>query len=280
MRRAKPAMVYLLSTTLIILIALTIHYQSEIIHAQAAEVEKARHLLQVEEEREALQEQLEEERQARQQAEHQRQELQDLLTNQAITYQIVTSGLENTAGLREEMSPILSRAGRETITGVTMPINAESGFTAALYEKVWEEKGAVDLHGTGEALIMAEEIYGVSSLVLAAIIVHESAWGRSAIARNKNNLAGLGAYDSDPYNCAHSFNSKTDSIFCLAELLSTHYDSGGKYFGGDFNLKGVNVCYATDQGWAGKVANTMNLIAKTAVDDPGALLTAAQITTG
>ena len=99
-------------------------------------------------------------------------------------------------------------------------------------------------------------------VVLAAICAHESGWGRSKLARERNNLAGLGAYDGQEYSAGIRFDSRAASVMFLAELLAVKYAPGGCYYGGSFDLRGVGVRYASDPGWAGKVAGCVRMIAE------------------
>ena len=138
-----------------------------------------------------------------------------------------------------------------------MPVTTPSGFFAARFERAFAGTG---LEGTGEALVQAEMETGINALVLAAIVVHESDWGRSRLAREKNNLAGLGAYDGQEYLAGIRFDSRASSIMFLAELLAVHYAPGGKFYGGSHDLRGIGVKYASDPGWAAKVAGYMRAI--------------------
>ena len=190
-------------------------------------------------------------------------------------YRIVTGGLPAQAVPEWQ----LSRSGRPEqalLTGRNMPLLSRSGFSAGAFEKAWRHYGAAGLFGTGEALVEAEKKYGVNALALAAIIVHESGWGRSSLARKKNNLAGINATDSNPFGNARTFKSKAECIFYLAKMLKQQYlTSGGSFYRGD-NLAAVNACYATDPAWASKVASIMGLIARAATDVPEALMAKAR----
>ena len=99
-------------------------------------------------------------------------------------------------------------------------------------------------------------------MVLAAIAAHESGWGRSKLARDKNNLAGLGAYDGQEYSAGIRFDSRASSIMFLAELLAVKYAPGGCYYGGSHDLQGIGARYASDPLWAEKVAGCMKMIAE------------------
>lgn len=147
--------------------------------------------------------------------------------------------------------------GERQYTVTTMPILSPSGFSPARFERAFK---GTPLAGIGEALVQAEAETDINALVLAAIIVHESGWGRSRLAQDKNNLAGLGAYDGQEYSAGIRFDSRTASIMFLAELLAIHYAPGGKHFGGSHDLQGIGIRYASDPGWARKVGACMRVI--------------------
>jgi beta-N-acetylglucosaminidase len=198
--------------------------------------------------------------------------LEELLFRRVQTYLVTTVELNSNA----TSSALPSRSGyegvRNDIRAVNMPVMSVSGLTGADFEYVWQLYRADHLKGTGEALARAEQDYNINALVLAAIIVHESKWGQSAIARDKNNLAGLGAYDGSAYRSAIRFNTTADSIYFLAELLSRHYvRPGGRHYNGP-DLLGIGKAYASDPYWAVKVAGKMRQIILAAVDNPEVLL--------
>jgi beta-N-acetylglucosaminidase len=172
-------------------------------------------------------------------------ELDEMLLNLQRTEQIVSGA-----------SP--SRGGRQ-YTVTTMPILSPSGFSPARFERAFK---GTPLAGIGEALVQAEAETGVNALILAGICALESGWGRSRLAQDKNNLAGLGAYDGREYSAGIKFDSRTASIMFLAELLAIHYAPGGKHFGGSHDLQGIGVKYASDPAWAEKVAGCMRIIAE------------------
>jgi len=148
------------------------------------------------------------------------------------------------------------RGGR-TGSLMDMPVTQPSGLTAAAFEQALAGTG---LAGLGEALVRAEAATGINALVLAGICALETGWGSSRLARDKNNMAGLGAYDGSEYSAGITFDSRAGSIMFLAELLATHYAPGGKHYGGSHDLAGIGVNYASDPAWAQKVAGCMRVI--------------------
>lgn len=110
------------------------------------------------------------------------------------------------------------------------------------------------LENMGYIFKEAEEKYGVNAYFLTAIAVLESDFGRSNIARDKNNLFGYGAYDNSPYKMARKFETMDAGVFKVAKHLSENYlNENGKYFNG-YDIESVGKRYATDKSWSKKVA--------------------------
>lgn len=147
----------------------------------------------------------------------------------------------------QQLTGSLSRGGRQ-LTLTTMPLDTPSGYSAVRFERAFAGTG---LSGIGEALVAAEAETGVNAVLLAAICAHESGWGTSALARDKNNMAGLGAYDGREYTAALTFENREECVMFLAELLR---DRPG-------TLEQVGTWYASDPAWAQKVAGCMKIIA-------------------
>ena len=150
------------------------------------------------------------------------------------------------SGAPEALSP--NRGGHQ-YTATTMPVTMPSGFSAARFERAF---AGTALAGIGEALVQAEAETGINALVLAAICAHESGWGSSRLAQDKNNLAGLGAYDHSP-GSAIRFESRAECVMFLARLLR---ERPGE------SLEEIGTWYASDPRWAAKVAGCMRVIAE------------------
>ena len=144
----------------------------------------------------------------------------------------------------EQRTLLASRGGRPSI-----PILSPSGTSAEHFERAFEALGKPGMAGLGQALVDAEAETGVSALVLAGICALESAWGESKLARERNNLAGLGAYDGQEDRFGLSFASREVCVTTLAYLIA----DGG-------TLDDVGRWYASDPGWAQKVAGCMRVI--------------------
>jgi len=186
------------------------------------------------------------EREQKNELEQRNRELEEVLINLHRMEQIVTR------------SAAPSRGGRQ-LSLTTMPATTPSGYSAARFERAL---AGTELSGIGEALVQAEREIGINALVLAAICAHESGWGTSKLAVERNNLAGLGAYDGQEYSAGIRFDSQASSIMFLAELLAVKYAPGGCYYGGSHDLQGIGARYASDPRWAKKVAGCMKIIAE------------------
>ena len=111
------------------------------------------------------------------------------------------------------------------------------------------------LAGLGRAFIEAEAESKVNAMFLLALAVHESNWGSSVLAREKNNLFGFGAYDSNPYHGAKVFASKEECVKHVAQFLRDHYLEGSYYRGK--TIQSINQTYASDRAWGEKIFATM-----------------------
>ncbi len=169
----------------------------------------------------------------------------------------VLSAAKSVAMQNQTMAP--QHSAEEVDDWTSEPIKRPSGLDANFLERAF---AGTELAGLGECLIAAEADTGISALILAGIIAHESGWGTSRLARDKGNLAGLGAYDGQEYSAGIRFDSRADSIMYLARLLATHYAPRGKHYGGSHDLQGIGVRYASDPGWAAKVEGCMKIIAE------------------
>lgn len=144
-----------------------------------------------------------------------------------------------------------------------LPLRTKTNYTAEeLNRFVAANRSDSPLKTLGEAFKKAEEKYNVNALYLLAHAIHESNWGTSQIAKEKKNLFGIQAVDSDPLNSAMKFNSFEDCINYMAQtMISDGYANpkSWRYSGavlGDKTI-GFNVRYASDPYWGQKIAGIM-----------------------
>ena len=133
-----------------------------------------------------------------------------------------------------------------------------SNYTAEELDKVYSLmniKGS-RLAGKGAIFKEAEERYQINALYLIAHSALESSWGRSQIAKDKNNFFGIAAYDTTPYDSAKSFDDVDKGILGAAKWIRENYiDNGRTYLGN--KSSGMNVLYASDPYWGEKIASIM-----------------------
>ena len=136
-----------------------------------------------------------------------------------------------------------------------------TNYTAEELDKVYSLMNIKGSRLTGKGAIFkeAEERYQVNALYLMAHSALESAWGRSQIAKDKNNFFGIAAYDTTPYDSAKSFDNVDKGILGAAKWIRQNYiDNGRTYLGN--KSSGMNVLYASDPYWGEKIASIMMTI--------------------
>jgi beta-N-acetylglucosaminidase/uncharacterized protein YraI len=130
------------------------------------------------------------------------------------------------------------------------------------YEKLTGKQSI--FHGQGQLFIDVGTEAGINQLILAAMAIHESAYGTNDLAVQKNNIYSIGAYDADPLYYAYIFQSVEHAVKYQAKFLKEGYLNPSNwrfkgYYLGDQN-GGLNYYYATDKQWGEKIAAHANKI--------------------
>lgn len=112
------------------------------------------------------------------------------------------------------------------------------------------------LENKGTTFKEAEEHYHINALYLLAHSALESDWGRSKIAKDKNNFFGITAYDTTPYLSAKTFDDVDKGILGATKWIKENYIDRGRTFLGN-KASGMNVEYASDPYWGEKIASVM-----------------------
>ena len=181
--------------------------------------------------------------------------VQDLETEIEITfleifyneYRLIAESITDSCRLTQE---------ENSIRAINLDLREHSSLTSSEINYLLDNTNLSDL---GEAFVQAELDYNVNAFFLMSLAIHESGWGRSQIAKIKNNLFGFGAFDTSPFESAVTFSSKSEGIDKVARHLKENYlCSSGRFFGGGYNLSHINKRYASDEKWAIKIANTMD----------------------
>ena len=154
-----------------------------------------------------------------------------------------------------------------------MALNKPSGLSLEQFKKILndpKDKNKI-FTNNAEYFYYIEKQYNINGIFVAAVGIHESSWGTSKIALQKNNLFGYGAYDSNPYNGAYNFSNYSESIDLISRVFVKYYinPKGTSIYGGEkavgtyyngSNLSGINKKYASDSNWANAVYSHMQYL--------------------
>lgn len=154
-----------------------------------------------------------------------------------------------------------------------MNLNKPSGLSLEQFKKILTDSNDTNkiFINNAEYFYYIEKQYNINGIFVAAVAIHESSWGTSKIAVQKNNLFGYGAYDSNPYNGAYEFNNYIESIDLISRVFVKYYinPKGTNIYGGEIavgtyyngaTLSGINKKYATDKNWANSVYKHMQYL--------------------
>ena len=184
-----------------------------------------------------------------------------------VKYKEFEGYLPNDKLTSEEVTPLIKEQNRIALIkdslSKDMDLTQPSGLTLSDYKTILgyntSDKNSI-FADNYEAFYNAEQTYGVNGIFIAAVGIHESAWGTSYLAKEKNNLFGYRAYDRDPINSAQDFESYTDAINVVAEALHKNYlTPTGSYYNGT-TIESVNQKYASDKAWHEKVYKYMEYL--------------------
>lgn len=186
--------------------------------------------------------------------------------------------LKTTNITSEAVTPLITEKNRvatlKNNLNIDMDLSKPSGLTLSDYKTALtgnsSDRNKIFEQGA-EVFYNAEQKYKINGIFIAAIGIHESAWGTSSLAIGKNNLFGYMAYDRDPYNSASTFENYENAINTVAEALSARYlhpagtvisnelTATGIYYNGT-TAASVNVKYASDPDWNIKVFSYMQYL--------------------
>ena len=153
-----------------------------------------------------------------------------------------------------------------------MILNQRSGLSLNQFKKVLSDSKDKNniFSENAEYFYYIEKEYGINGIFVAAVGIHESAWGTSKISLNKKNLFGYGANDSNPYDNAYNFTDYSEGIDLIARVLVKYYinEPGAKIYDGTASgkyytsstLSGVGQRYASDSNWANAVYKWMEYL--------------------
>ncbi|MGL4772591.1 MAG: glucosaminidase domain-containing protein [Clostridium sp.] len=144
---------------------------------------------------------------------------------------------------------------------LSLPFRSKTTYSSSEIDSFINKNTKSDsaLRNSGQAFIDAQDKYGVNALLMLGVAINESGWGNSSLAKNKNNIFGLEAYDSTPGD-AKQFISVAH---CIDEFANYWISRGygdpqdWRFYGGFLGNKdkGANVKYASDPFWGSKAAS-------------------------
>lgn len=134
----------------------------------------------------------------------------------------------------------------------------KSNISIEEYQKMLEGTALYEIAGS---LYNAEQKFGVNGLYLMGLACLESSYGNSNFAKNRNNIFGWNAVDSNPGKASY-FTSKSECVMFVAEKLSYNYLSeDGCYFEG-YTAKDIDKHYCTDKQHAHKIIKIIEKLEK------------------
>jgi beta-N-acetylglucosaminidase len=160
----------------------------------------------------------------------------------------------STSGSVSTGSSVYNAGAATTVNAIYDDVRLSSGANAA---DIDARLAGTGLEGLGASFVDAEKKYNVNAWFLAGLAIHESGYGSSKIATEKNNVFGFQAYDASPYASARTFNTKAEGVDTVAKYISENYlTAGGKYYNG-VSIDGIGKRYATDPNWSTAIKKHM-----------------------
>ena len=198
----------------------------------------------------------------------------NLISEEQVSAVVVKSSINKIIDIGTKVRPPKGvQIGTNNGLSFDMALDKPSGFTLEQFTKALtdsKDKNKI-FENNAKYFYYIEEQYKINGMFVAAVGIHESAWGTSKIALNKYNLFGYGAYDSNPYNGAYSFETYAESIDLIARVFVKYYlnpagtkiydgeVAKGSYYNGN-TLSAINKKYASDKNWANGVFSHMKYL--------------------
>lgn len=132
------------------------------------------------------------------------------------------------------------------------------------YAKYKDATTVSKIKGLGAYLKEAEVKHNINALLILGMAMHESDFGMSKYALERNNLFGIKAYDSNT-DAAETFATPNAAIDALADryLNKNYINPVGAHANGAATgnkARGFNVKYASDPFWGQKISGHMHRV--------------------
>jgi len=162
-------------------------------------------------------------------------------------------GVKTTSALGATSGAVVAQSAN-SVNAVYDDVRLSSGASAA---DIDAKLAGTGLEGLGASFVEAEQKYSVNAWFLTGLAIHESGYGSSKIATEKNNIFGFQAYDASPYQSAKTFETKAAGVDAVAKYISEAYLTvGGTYYNG-VSIDSIGKKYATDPNWSTAVKKHM-----------------------
>ena len=138
-----------------------------------------------------------------------------------------------------------------------LSLRSNAVFTGEQYNDYITSKKSNSVMATlGDDFVNTQNKYTINSVLMIGVAINESGWGTSSIAKNKNNLFGLNAVDSNTGNASTYYSLAACIEDWAYGWMSCGYLNGtdSRYRGPHLGDKqsGINVKYASDPYWGEK----------------------------
>lgn len=140
-----------------------------------------------------------------------------------------------------------------------LPLRTRSTITGAELDRFLSAIGRTDsiYYGKSQSFVDAQNKYGMNALLVYAMAGIESAFGTSYYAKNRNNLFGWNAFDSDPDQATY-FSSVSQAIHEHMGINLFGYTNinDSRFTAPSLGNKGAgfNTSYASDPYWGLKIS--------------------------
>ena len=136
---------------------------------------------------------------------------------------------------------------------ITLDLQTPTNLTA---EELRPLVAGTSLEGIENAVVEVEEVYGINALFTIALAQIESGHGESYLARSRNNLFGIAAYDGNE-GAASYFSSKSECVRQWGELIKKAYFDCGRT-----NPYSIGSKYASNPNWGSDVESQMSSLTR------------------
>lgn len=165
---------------------------------------------------------------------------------------------QNLLALEEEVNSLKKQIKdfESKVTKADMPdLNDTSKITNIDIDVINEKFKNGALKGQGELLVKVAKEHNISPHFFVALIALESSYGKSKLAKTKNNFGGI----KSSKNSYRSFNSAEEGLRYIADLIQRKYHGQGR-----ISIASIQKRYAPtwdgNAGWTRKIQTIMKQI--------------------